>query len=93
LLLSCRGVRGQRCTGTVTLTKPARRRAATKAAAGRASFRIAAGQSKTIRVQPSAALRALLRKRRTATAELKATMSGDGASRAPLKRPITIVRR
>ena len=87
----CRGTAGQRCAGTLTLKATSRESRLKAAAAGRARFSVAAGRSaKTIRVEPTRALRARLRKRGKAVAELTATMRGDGATRRPLKRLITV---
>jgi hypothetical protein len=91
--LSCRGTAGQLCAGTLTLKPSPSKRRATAAAAGRARFSIAAGRSQTVRVQPTKTLRALLRKRGKASANLRATMRGDGATRTPLEQRITILLR
>ncbi len=90
LRLICRGAPGQRCAGSLTLKATNRDSRVSAAAAGRARFNIAAGRSATIRVQPTRALSTRVRKRRRAVAELTARMTGDGATRRPLKRLITV---
>jgi hypothetical protein len=90
LELSCRGAVGQRCAGSLTLKATALRSRLTAAAASRTSFDIAAGRSKTLKVKPTRALRAILRKRGKAVASVTTTLRGEAATSDPLKLLISI---
>jgi hypothetical protein len=90
LRLLCGGERGQHCAGTLTLKATSLGSRLTAAATSRRGFSIAAGSSKTVRVTAPSTLRAIVRRRGKAVAQLTARMRGDGAAREPLKRLITV---
>jgi subtilisin-like proprotein convertase family protein len=87
LRLRCRAA--TRCRGSLTV-KPAKSGAPRAATAGRARFDIAAGHSATVKVKPTRALLAQLRRRGRATATVVASVNGAST---PTEGRVRVVRR
>jgi VCBS repeat-containing protein len=92
LELSCLGVAGQRCTGGLTLKATSLSSRLGAAAAGRARFDIAAGETQRLRVKPTPALRAVLRKRGRAIARVSATLRDPAGAATTVERLVTVQR-
>jgi len=90
VVLKCTGTAARACTGTLTLTPIGATTRLRPAAAGRATFRIAAGKTKTIKITPTARLTKLLRKHRKVVAIAGIHPSGAGAAGATTRR-VTII--